>query len=198
MLSLQETRPQLAQLTGDCHRLTFRAHNTPSTKTKEAKKKTDKSINATPQPEHTVLSLSGTTYDDASELEMELRLEARWFPSGGRPAIAGTTSWERWILGDTLFLLAPLSGATKHTWSHHTQNGCVRSLALTPDINATALSTTRRHDFSGFFQTNNKRFRFESLPACWSRAFAFEKIAFLQQLAVVIVRSGRGIRHTSV
>lgn len=90
------------------------------------KRRTNK--NATPQPEHTVLSLAGTTYDDASELEMELRLEALWLPSAERLAIAGTTSCERWMLGETLFLLAPLSGATKHLITSHIERSIVLAL----------------------------------------------------------------------
>lgn len=55
-----------------------------------------------------------STYEDPSELEIEFKLEALWLLSPERAEKLGTTSCERWILGDTRFLLYPLSAAIKY------------------------------------------------------------------------------------
>ena len=54
-----------------------------------------------------------STYDDPSELEIEFRLEALWLLSPDLDGMAGTTSWDRWIVGAVLlevrFLPYPVS-----------------------------------------------------------------------------------------
>lgn len=56
-----------------------------------------------------------STYEDPSELDMELRLDALWLLSAEREGMLGTTSWERCmlLLVETRFLFMPLSAPIK-------------------------------------------------------------------------------------
>lgn len=61
------------------------------------------------------MSFKSFTYEDPSELDMELRLDARWLLSAEREGTLGTTSCERCmlLLVVTRFLLIPLSAPIK-------------------------------------------------------------------------------------